>query len=71
MPTPAKKGESQKEFVSRCMGDSSMLKEFPDQKQRAAVCFSKYKQSKKRSKVKGSGNEPQWDDYSDDRMMLL
>ena len=33
-----KKSEKQGEFVSRCMGDETMNKDFPDQKQRAAVC---------------------------------
>lgn len=28
------------------MGDSVMLKEYPDQKQRAAVCYSRYKDKK-------------------------
>ncbi len=42
MPLP-KRGEkeSRKEFMSRCMGDSNMNKEYPDQSQRAAVCMSK------------------------------
>ena len=36
-PTPL---ESEDEFISRCMGDSKMNSEFPDQDQRAAVCYS-------------------------------
>lgn len=47
MPIPnKKKGESQQDFVSRCMGNKTMLSEFPDQKQRAAVCYSKWRRSK-------------------------
>lgn len=42
MPSP-KKGESEKDFVSRCTGDPESVKSFPDQKQRLAVCYSKYK----------------------------
>ena len=42
-----KPGESQKDYVSRCVGDSEVVKEFPDQKQRIAVCYSKYRQHKK------------------------
>jgi len=38
-----KKSEKQGEFVSRCMGDETMNKDFPDQKQRAAVCYSQFK----------------------------
>ena len=36
-PTPL---ESEDEFISRCMGDSKMLSEFPDSDQRTAVCYS-------------------------------
>ena len=55
LPKPSKK-ESEQEFVSRCMGDDMMLKDFKDQKQRAAVCYSQYKI---RHKSKG---ETSWDD---------
>jgi hypothetical protein len=40
-----KKSEKQGEFVSRCMGDETMNKDFPDQKQRAAVCYSQFKKA--------------------------
>jgi len=56
------KGESQKDYVSRCMGDSGMLKEAPDQKQRAAICYSLYKQHKKKKESKGDISEPIWED---------
>jgi hypothetical protein len=47
MPIPnPKKSEKQGDFVSRCMGDETMNKEFPDQKQRAAVCYSQFKKAK-------------------------
>jgi hypothetical protein len=46
MPIPSpKKSEKQGDFVSRCMGDETMNKEFPDQKQRAAVCYSQFKKA--------------------------
>jgi hypothetical protein len=46
MPIPnPRKSEKQGEFVSRCMGDETMNKEFPDQKQRAAVCYSQFKKA--------------------------
>lgn len=42
MPLPTrKKGEEKKAFISRCMGNSQVKKDFPDQKQRTAVCFSR------------------------------
>jgi hypothetical protein len=33
-------GESESEFIGRCMGDTQMVSEFPDEQQRAAVCYS-------------------------------
>ena len=45
MPIPSPKGEPKKNFLSKCMGDSVMVKEFPDEKQRYAVCQSKWKKS--------------------------
>lgn len=47
MPIPTPKGpEQKKSFISKCMSDSVMSDEFPEEKQRAAVCFSKWKKSK-------------------------
>jgi len=43
MPTPSP-GESESEFVSRCMGDETMVTEYPDTEQRAAVCYAQTKQ---------------------------
>ena len=42
LPTPSK-GEDKNKFISRCMGNENMKKEFPDQKQRNAVCFSQWR----------------------------
>jgi len=45
MPLPEPKpNENQDEFIERCMGDETMKDEFPDDKQRLAVCFSQWKQ---------------------------
>ena len=42
MPLPSKdKGENPKSFMSRCMSSDKMKSEYPDQKQRTAVCMSK------------------------------
>ena len=42
MPIPQrKKDESKENFLSRCMSDEVMKKEYPDNKQRVAVCMSK------------------------------
>ena len=43
MPIPApEKGEKEADFMERCMGDTVMLKEYPDQKQRVAVCMASW-----------------------------
>lgn len=43
MPLPKPSDNEQKnDFLSRCMKDSVMNKEFPDYKQRMAVCESQW-----------------------------
>lgn len=44
MPSPSE-GESQKEFVSRCMDDSKAKGDFPDSEQRYAFCINTYEDS--------------------------
>lgn len=65
MPLPKpKKDEKRNDFVSRCMGDETMKKDFKDNKQRVAVCLAQF--SKKDSKASwvnkayngGMENEP-------------
>ena len=59
--------EAENEFIARCMGSDEMQGEFPDQEQRLAVCYSKYREGKNvrdvalngrtyRVKVKSSGD---------------
>ena len=69
MPLPSPKGKQGKDdFISSCMSNETMKKEFPDQKQRAAVCYSKYKKPKKNSK----GSEVQWNDSEvDDNLYII
>lgn len=44
MPIPKpNEGESQKDFISRCMGNKTMVKEYPKEKQRAGVCYSQWR----------------------------
>lgn len=45
LPRPAGK-EDEKSFMSRCMGDTKTGQEFPDNKQRVAVCMSQWRKSK-------------------------
>lgn len=47
MPIPKpEKDEDRQKFVSRCMGDESMKKDYQDTKQRVAVCLGQTKKSK-------------------------
>ena len=55
LPKPSEK-EKEQEFVSRCISDEMMMKDYKDQKQRAAVCYSQYSR-----RVKNKG-EASWDD---------
>ena len=49
MPLPTKSnGETRGKFIKRCMVDPVTRKEFPDAKQRAAVCYSQYDRKKKK-----------------------
>jgi len=58
MPLPSPKGkEKRADFVSRCIGDNTTTKDFPDQKQRIAVCYSQWDKAKKASAaIIGSGD---------------
>ena len=48
MPLPTPIGdESQGDFIDRCMGNPTMNDDFPDNKQRLAVCHNQWKQAKK------------------------
>jgi hypothetical protein len=42
LPTP-NKGEDKDKFISRCMSNGVMKKEFPEQEQRVAVCHSQWR----------------------------
>jgi phage I-like protein len=43
MPLPEPKGEPKEDFITSCMGDSTMVSEYPNEKQRFAVCSNQYK----------------------------
>ena len=47
MPLPKPKtGENEEDFISRCMGNPTMKDDYPEQKQRLAVCYSRWKEKK-------------------------
>ena len=46
MPLPSpRQGESRSDFVSRCMGNEVARREFPNQEQRAGMCYSRWRRS--------------------------
>lgn len=46
MPIPKPNaGEKQDAFISRCMGSDDLKRDFPDEKQRSAVCFKSFRES--------------------------
>jgi hypothetical protein len=47
IPTP-KFGEEHVDFIERCMSDEIMLSEYPNEKQRIAVCASNIKMAKEK-----------------------
>jgi len=48
MPIPKpKKDEEEKEFIKRCMSDSIMKAEYPEIKQRTAICYNTWRAKKK------------------------
>jgi hypothetical protein len=58
LPTPKvdKSGntdETQSEFISRCAGDTVMNKDYPDTKQRVAICYSQWDNKDKKEESKG------------------
>lgn len=66
-----KKGEKKSDFVSRCIGNEGMNKEFPNQRQRTAVCFSLWEQAKKKKQSKGEAGEPTWEEWDDNPGIII
>lgn len=57
MPLPKpKKNEKDEVFIGRCLGDQTMIKEYPNKTQRMAVCKVqlKYKPKNEKNKPKKS-----------------
>jgi hypothetical protein len=49
MPLPIpEKDESKESFISRCVSDEIMKKDFKDNKQRVAICFVQWKNKNKK-----------------------
>ena len=52
MPAPPKPGESQANFLQRCIPEVIKDKTAQDQKQAAAICYSMFKKAHDKSKAK-------------------
>ena len=52
MPIPSPShDESHEDFMSRCMGDHTMVKEY-EEKQRAAICYGQWHPKKKERRAR-------------------
>jgi hypothetical protein len=58
LPTP-NEGETEQEFISRCMGDDTTNEDFPEQQQRAAVCYRRWRDEKGVNTMKAESLEKQ------------
>jgi hypothetical protein len=68
LPTP-KNNQEESDFIGSCMGSETMNKEYPNQKQRAAICYSQYKRKKKKSE--GSMDEKtEWKEEDVSRVII-
>lgn len=49
MPIPKpRKNETKNDFIGRCMGSDAMKRDFPDNKQRVAVCQTSWENKRKK-----------------------
>ena len=66
MPLPSPRGkQNKKDFISNCMSSEKMKKEFPNDKQRLAVCYSQHKRAKACDSCKD------WDAWYDDQDVII
>lgn len=57
MPIPKPgAGEKESDFISRCMSDSVMKREYPDQKQRTAVCYQSWRDRNKKKSSRAAND---------------
>ncbi len=65
-----KKFESEQKFISDCMGDESLNKDFPNQKQRYAVCKTTFDRAKKSKASEGDDSDVNWLDMKDESYIM-
>ncbi len=51
LPKPNKKTQDKSKWMGVCMSNPQMLKEWPDQKNRAAVCYKLWGEKKKKASL--------------------
>jgi len=69
MPLPSPRNQEEKnKFISRCLSDDNMHKEFKNNQQRVAVCFSLYKKAKRAAETKAGEEQEEitWEKFGPD-----
>lgn len=69
IPKPDLRKTEQK-FISDCMGDESLNKDFPNQKQRYAVCKTTFDRAKKSKASEGDDSDVNWLDMKDESYIM-
>jgi hypothetical protein len=74
MPIPSRnKDEDKQKFIARCMGDEVMKKDYPDTKQRVAICLGQTKKDSKSSIIEEINDallasncnwDDEWDEFT-------
>lgn len=74
MPIPSRnKDEDKQKFIARCMGDEVMKKDYPDTKQRVAICLGQTKKDSKSSIIEEVNDallasncnwDDEWDEFT-------
>jgi hypothetical protein len=62
--------KTEQKFISDCMGDESLNKDFPNQKQRYAVCKTTFDRAKKAKASEGEDCDVNWLDMKDDSYIM-
>lgn len=67
MPLPSPRGSQDHDsFISSCMANDVMNREFPKNAQRFKVCESQWDRAKKRKRAKSEDGAPTWDEAAAD-----
>src|SRR5574343_1239389 len=72
-PIPTPNNEDKDTFVKRCMSDYTMVNEYPDEKQRYAVCLTSWEDKEKKSEtpqMETRSFEASFELRNDDKPML-